>query len=1041
MKSHDKHRGAVSVRPSLVGVLVLLGVLGLVGTLMPAGVLLGLGVTPRAVAQPASTEPTPQTDASVPARNVMMIGSTEAEAPGEHETWGIGTPSGSSAESAGAVVVRYTRGSGWSLGPSLPSGFKLEASPLAGQMTPRGDGVVVGTVPSENGSARQVLLVRKSGEAFIEAPAVPAAGSTVKEGEKPLLEEGEVLFGATRAPLIAPLDEEGGEAGALLVPVREGAGFEDQVLHFDGHAWTSESIDIPEKSKTDFRVLALGASSPESAWLLAQLSSKSTYPAGAVALFRRVREGEGASAKWVWKPVTTAGGKGEEAEPLTVPVQGGGAPEPFTVAGTGEPPAVTSQILTVTSEGVWVDGERGDVHALTPATTTMFFKPGGALSGQVTASWCLLPAGVPGGTPLCEHELPEALPTGPSRSFAWSKSEPSSTWSEKEVSGQFGARVITGLHEGVSLRLEGEEFVRVLALGATVGDIPGGALGAAFSSSREGWLGVEGLPVHLTTEPAPSRLKPWQVPFRHALTAAAPQPGVPIGSLSSEALVVGDQGEVARFTPGEGWLPESLFGPGERVETPRLRAVAWPTPARAYAVGDEGAMWLWRGETGLWERDPATPINFRGNLLGIAFQPGNPSRGFAVGSPAVAAKPAGSTEPNEQTEPAPLLRYGKTWVQEAPPSEAPCSPRQASNGEEAQRCNTWADASFTSITFAGSEAIVTYRILPNPQLHQYSGGLLVNNGSGWQIDHEAATVIGANAPVAVAGLSDGGAAFETSGLEGTRVFERESASASWQATPTPLPSSEGGSLALFREGGALRAIAASGGAGTNFEAESEPQPPPGIPPNLIGPSPISEGAEGSVLRQTATGWSDESHELNPVAEPEGNYIHYDLPYRPEPVLAVLVNSEGTQGWAVGGEIHTEPNLDTSSIERYPAANGETPPGEGESQVPVSPGEATFTIGGGAECAASCVDRERAGIGPDVWLSKALARAGKVSGVRAFIYTGPRVTKDEASGLTKPVVPFARELDRYAQILRSGSLPVYAAPSPQDLDARPEAQGT
>ena len=74
--------------------------------------------------------------------------------------------------------------------------------------------------------------------------------------------------------------------------------------------------------------------------------------------------------------------------------------------------------------------------------------------------------------------------------------------------------------------------------------------------------------------------------------------------LSSEAVAVGDQGAVGRFKPGAGWLPESLFGPGERVEHPRLRAVAWPTPNRIFAVGDHGQMWLWRGETDLWEKDP-----------------------------------------------------------------------------------------------------------------------------------------------------------------------------------------------------------------------------------------------------------------------------------------------------------------------------------------------------------------------------------------------------------------------------------------------------
>ena len=55
------------------------------------------------------------------------------------------------------------------------------------------------------------------------------------------------------------------------------------------------------------------------------------------------------------------------------------------------------------------------------------------------------------------------------------------------------------------------------------------------------------------------------------------------------------------------------------VSSPTLRAVAWPEPNRAYAVGDLGAMWLWRAETGLWEKDPAAPpTGFQGDLDGIA---------------------------------------------------------------------------------------------------------------------------------------------------------------------------------------------------------------------------------------------------------------------------------------------------------------------------------------------------------------------------------------------------------------------------------------
>ena len=80
-------------------------------------------------------------------------------------------------------------------------GFKPEQSPLAGQLTPAGAGVLVGTVSTEGGGSHQALLVRKSGGAFLEAPRVPAEGETLPAGEEPLLKEGETLFGAARAPV------------------------------------------------------------------------------------------------------------------------------------------------------------------------------------------------------------------------------------------------------------------------------------------------------------------------------------------------------------------------------------------------------------------------------------------------------------------------------------------------------------------------------------------------------------------------------------------------------------------------------------------------------------------------------------------------------------------------------------------------------------------------------------------------------------------------------------------------------------------------
>jgi hypothetical protein len=292
--------------------------------------------------------------------------------------------------------------------------------------------------------------------------------------------------------------------------------------------------------------------------------------------------------------------------------------------------------------------------------------------------------------------------------------------------------------------------------------------------------------------------------------------------------------------------------------------------------------------------------------------------------------------------------------------------------------------------------------------------------------------MGSGVPWAVAGLPDGGAAFSASQI----VYEREGAGAPWQATTTPFPGGQQpGSLAPFREGGAMRVVA-SGTVPDTFHVESAPEAPPGFPPTLIAPYPLASSSEVGVLRQTAAGWSDEEHELNNAQEPEGNWTFYDEVYQPDPVSAVLVDASGGQGWAVGGFAESENHegaLDTADVDRYPA-DGVAPPGVGSSPVTTNPGMATFAIGGNAQCAAVCSARANARIGPDLWLASALEHAN-IPGVRAFFYTGPRLVSPHAINGPKESVDtinYGSELGRYAQIIGSTALPTYAAGTPTDL---------
>ena len=109
----------------------------------------------------------------------------------------------------------------------------------------------------------------------------------------------------------------------------------------------------------------------------------------------------------------------------------------------------------------------------------------------------------------------------------------------------------------------------------------------------EGWL--EG-PFHVTRNPEPARMRDsWPVSARGPLTSVAPAPGEHAGRRRR----AGAGGRARRHascatSPGEGWVREFLLSSTGAVVRSNLRGVAWPEAARAHAVGDLGAMWLWR---------------------------------------------------------------------------------------------------------------------------------------------------------------------------------------------------------------------------------------------------------------------------------------------------------------------------------------------------------------------------------------------------------------------------------------------------------------
>ncbi len=882
-----------------------------------------------------------------------FLGASPQEAPGE--VWA--TAKGNK------TLARYTDAVGWetlpqptAAGGEAADELTLATDASAGRTTPRG-GVVVAGADAEG----EVLVVRDPGGAAREAPS-PGA----------LLEPGEGLFGASGAGrLLAANDAGGGKTGAFVVP--EG---QRLVLAFDGLEWSHEEICLEAKPgctspESGFRAIAIDAGGGE-AWLL----GRGALPEDGVELFRR--EAGGGAPVWRQQPLGAPGSLGAlyaKAESLGVTIS----------------PREKGQPLTVTEAGVWVDAVLNDGSGGTDAS--IFYD---IAQGKVTGSWCDLAA--PAG--FCQLTLGSELPAGEARSFAWPSGGP------------YGERAITGIGTGAILSLEGTAFTRI----ALAGGGAGSKQGAALSAPDEGWLGATP-PVHLTRNPESAHLQPWPVPFRRPLTAVVPEPGAPVGALDSEALAVGAVGQVARYLPDRGWEPESLLRASGKRATPTLRAVAWPEPGRAYAVGDAGAMWVWQKATALWEPDPAKPRTLtRANFTGIAFDPNKPSRGYAVGKQGL------------------LLGFGRRWTQEALPPGVP------------------PEANFSSIAFAGDEALATYKfpITRNTNV-VYSGGVLSNDGSGWQVDQGAQAALGGAVPQRVAGLPDGGAVIASLGLEGgatatPMVIERQGPGAAWQAAPGGFPGYPT-ALAAVREAGQVRAIlsvppaAEQGSADLATDTDQVlQQPPPGQAPLLTDPYGLPSG--GLVVRQTGSGWRDEQHENFPLPPHVAGQVSYDLPRQPDPVLALLVAPDGGEGWAVGGVTGSSVRfrgeaIQTAGVMRYgpsaaPPTNASTVP------IPVEPGTADFALGAGAQCASACADLSGVGIGPDRWLRAAVGTAGQIQGLHAFLYAGPGVAAGEGEvPLSASLDPlsFAREEVFYADRLGAAadSLPVFAAAAESDLD--------
>lgn len=996
---------------------------------------------------PASQPPTARDDyeptLGLPATGVVAFGSSPGEAHGEVWAYGeLGAApievEGKSYENQYAVLMRSEILPTWQVVPlETPGGKPLATNEQSG---PSAYGALAGEATDNGGVvllSGQSIVARNPGGKPVLVPEPNPAPSKPSEGDEHGLAAGESLLppspaGSATVPYAA-IEEEGQTTGVLVAPYHDGgkAGSsgtpeaQPGVLHFHGEEWTREEVQAQGEELEHFTAIAMScagtkaapeSSSPEDCWLLTGYGSHEVEHLG---LFRRMHSGRGPG--WIWQP-----------QPISDWMLGHAALPHGVEHVIVSPLSQGAQMLTATAQGVWVDFEARVNGLATPIDVSeLVLAPEGGTTeqAQVGGTWCY-----PTGT-VCssERSLGAPLPTR-YRSFAWPGASNSDT----------GTRVITGLPGRAMLELAGGLFSYMAGAGGEPGLDPGGAAfyPSSKGSSLEGWIadgvykendGPDGegqsqaiavtnpeeavaYPEAVTAHSRGDQLQEEPVPFRHPLLAVAQAPGSTPGDPNAESLAVGVDGEVGRYVPGEGWHPEGLYNSGGEALTPALRGVAWPEPNRAYAVGDNGAMWLWMKETGYWVPDPARPFNFIGNLTSIAFEPGHPQVGYAVGKQGV------------------LLQYGKSWAQ--------ISKAETEKLEQELKIEEWR-LNFTSIAFTSGEALATYRdVVEEPKTGQVeAGGLLVNEGAGWHVDQSAAMLLGHLPAVRdtvlskVAGLPDGGAVAAGPDV----MMERESPGAPWRVSQTPLPEARNiSALAAYRDAdGAVRPIASvdldrsldpglTDGNLTHgpFNGDVPVSTGAGQPPPFIPPDPLPDS--GYVLKETASGWVDMEHEALPTRTGAG-----DMPIRPDPVFALLVEPSGQVGLAVGGQTYDsagggpEEKAETAAAMRFPAGAGQADAQASSISAPA--GEASFVVGGDADCDEACSTLANESIGPDVWLTHALQTAHRITGARAVLYTGGRVPVSVIA--SEGLVGFERELERFRELLdTAGPLQVYPTAS-------------
>lgn len=481
---------------------------------------------------------------------------------------------------------------------------------------------------------------------------------------------------------------------------------------------------------------------------------------------------------------------------------------------------------------------------------------------------------------------------------------------------------------------------------------PGDAYGASGSASSIGTLG------HWTKSPRRPSMARWPEPvtdsdalITHPLEAVAVAPDG-----SGRAQAVGQNGAMLLYRPEVGWDSLPIVSPNS------LHALAWPQANRAWAVGGLGTILRYDGRA--WTLDHMSNRLTLASIFGVAF---SGTRGYAVGANGL------------------ILRHeGGTWVKD------PASSRLTSDD-------------LYAVAAAGEEFVAVGA----------GGTVLVTKNGAWSRQGGLEPILsrGGQLPTlyAVAGLPDGTA---VAGGELSTLVRRDGAGGSWR---------------VEREGdrvppeGTILAIAASrtGGVFNLMVSVSYEQ----LKYSGDGPAAVT----GFVLHGTPAGWRDLGLWTRLTAYPA-----FDASAAPDPVYSIAL--EGSQAWAVGGtgvgnddgQGHTQ-LFPTSSIYRIDLAGDPAPVGNTVTPILETDDHLiTFAFFGETWCGRGlCSPTMGTGTKADVVASqiqREINSMSKLPGGLKFVLFGGDMRR---TGIPEELGEFKRYADGFA-------IPFYAAMGPLDL---------